>query len=92
MEDISYTVHVSNKKSDITSKIKLATVTKHTLRKYRPSDYSKDNIFIIYGISNLMDNVKTGYHKEVDEALEEYNKKQIRLERRIDDYFEHVVG
>ena len=39
-----------------------------------------------------MDNVKTGYHKEVDEALEEYNKKQIRLERRIDDYFEHVVG
>ena len=88
MEDISYTVHVSNKKSDITSKIKLATVTKHTLRKYRPSDYSKDNIFIIYGISNLVDNVKTGYHKE----LEEYNKKQIRLERRIDDYFEHVVG
>ena len=26
--------------------------------------------------SNLIDDVKTVYHKELDEALEEYNKKQ----------------
>lgn len=74
MGNISYTAHVSNKKSAITSKSKLAAVAKHNLRKYKSSDYSKDNICIIYGTSNLIDDVKTVYHKEFDEALEEYNK------------------
>lgn len=92
MGNISYTAHVSNKKSAITSKSKLAGVAKHNLRKYKSSDYSKDNICIVYGTSNLIDDVKTVYHKEFDEALEEYNKKQTRPDRRIEDYFEHVVG
>lgn len=92
MGNISYTAHVSNKKSAITSKSKLAAVAKHNLRKYKSSDYSKDNICIIYGTSNLIDDVKTVYHKEFDEALEEYNKKQSRQDRKIEDYFEHVAG
>lgn len=92
MRNISYTAHVSNKKSAITSKSKLAAVAKHNLRKYKSSDYSKDNICIIYGTSNLIDDVKTVYHKEFDEALEEYNKKQTRQDRKIEDYFEHVAG
>ena len=92
MGNISYTAHVSNKKSAITSKSKRAGVAKHNLRKYKSSDYSKDNIFIVYGTSNLIDDVKTVYHKEFDEALEEYNKKQTRPDRRIEDYFEHVAG
>ena len=91
MGNISYTAHVSNKKSAITSKSKLAAVAKHNLRKYKSSDYSKDNICIIYGTSNLIDDVKTVYHKEFDEALEEYNKKQTRPDRKIEDYFEHVA-
>ena len=91
MGNISYTAHVSNKKSAITSKSKLAGVAKHNLRKYKSSDYSKDNIFIVYGTSNLIDDVKTVYHKEFDEALEEYNKKQTRPDRQIEDYFEHVA-
>ncbi len=92
MGNISYTAHVSNKKSAITSKSKLAAVSKHNLRKYKSSDYSKDNICIIYGTSNLIDDVKTVYHKEFDEALKEYNKKQTRQDRKIEDYFEHVAG
>ena len=92
MGNISYTAHVSNKKSAITSKSKLAAVAKHNLRKYKSSDYSKDNICIIYGTSNLIDDVKTVYHKEFDEALEEYNKKQTRQDQKIEDYFEHVIG
>ena len=92
MGNISYTAHVSNKKSAITSKTKLAAVAKHNLRKYKSSDYSKDNIVIVYGTSNLIDDVKIVYHKEFDEALEEYNKKQTRPDRRIEDYFEHVAG
>ena len=92
MGNISYTAHVSSKKSAITSKSKLTAVAKHNLRKYKSSDYSKDNIVIVYGTSNLIDDVKTVYHKEFDEALEEYNKKQTRPDRRIEDYFEHVAG
>ena len=92
MGNISYTAHVSNKKSAITSKSKLTAVAKHNLRKYKSSDYSKDNIVIVYGTSNLIDDVKTVYHKEFDEVLEEYNKKQTRPDRRIEDYFEHVAG
>ena len=92
MGNISYTAHVSNKKSAITSKSKLAAVAKHNLRKYKSSDYSKDNICIIYGTSNLIDDVKTVYHKEFDEALKEYNKKQTRPNRKIENYFEHVAG
>ena len=88
MGNISYTAHVSNKKSAITSKSKLTAVAKHNLRKYKSSDYSKDNIVIVYGTSNLIDDVKTVYHKEFDEALEEYNKKQTRPDRRIEDYFD----
>ena len=36
--------------------------------------------------------MKTVYHKEFDEALEEYNKKQTRQDWKIKDYFEHVAG
>ena len=92
MGNTSYTAHISNKKSAITSKSKLLGVAKHNLRKYKSDDYSKDNICIIYGTSNLIDDVKTVYHKEFDEALEEYNKKKTRQDRKIEDYFEHVAG
>ena len=47
MEGISFTAHVSNKKSAITSKSKLAGVAKHNLRKYKSEEYSADNIFLI---------------------------------------------
>lgn len=83
---------MSNKKSVITQKSKLAAVAKHTLRKYKSSGYSKDNICIIYGASNLINDMKTVYHKEFDEALEEYNKKQTQQDWKIKDYFEHVAG
>lgn len=43
MGNISYTAHVSNKKSAITSKTKLAAVAKHNLRKYKSSDYSNNS-------------------------------------------------
>lgn len=78
--------------SAITSKFKFAAVAKYNLRKYKSSDYSRDNTCIIYGTSNLIDDVKIVYHKEFDEALEEYNKKQTRPDRKIEDYFERVAG
>lgn len=92
MEGISFTVHVSNKKSAITSKSKLAGVARHNLRKYKSEEYSAENIFLIYGTDNLVQNVKAVYHEEFDEALKVYNENQTRADRKIEDYFEHVAN
>lgn len=86
MGEISF----SNKKSAINSKAKLAGVAKHNLRKYHSQDYSRDTIALLYGTSNLMQDVKNVYRKEFDAALHEYNARQTRPERLIGDYFEHV--
>ena len=92
MEGISFTAHVSNKKSAITSKSKLAGVAKHNLRKYKSEEYSANNIFLIYGTDNLVQDVKAVYYQEFDEALKVYNENQTRADRRIEDYFEHVAN
>lgn len=92
MEGISFTAHVSNKKSAITSKSKLAGVAKHNLRKYKSEEYSADNIFLIYGTDNLVQDVKAVYHQEFDETLKVYNENQTRSDRKIDNYFEHVAN
>lgn len=92
MEGISFTAHVSNKKSAITSKSKLAGVAKHNLRKYKSEQYSANNIFLIYGTDNLVQDVKAVYHQEFDEALKAYNENQTRADRKIEDYFEHVAN
>ena len=92
MEGISFTAHVSNKKSAITSKSKLAGVAKHNLRKYKSEEYSADNIFLIYGTDNLVHDVKAVYHQEFDEAVKVYNKNQFRADRKIEDYYEHVAN
>ena len=92
MEGISFTAHVSNKKSAITSKSKLAGVAKHNLRKYKSDEYSADNIFLIYGTDNLVQDVKAVYHEEFDEPLKVYNENQTRADRKIENYFEHVAN
>lgn len=92
MEGISFTAHVSNKKSAITSKSKHAGVAKHNLRKYKSEKYSADNIFLIYGTDNLVQDVKAVYHKGFNEALKVYNENQTRADRKIGDYFEHVAN
>lgn len=92
MEGISFTAHVSNKKSAITFKSKLAGVAKHNLRKYKSEEYSAENIFLIYGTDNLVRDVKAVYRQEFDDALKVYNKNQSRADRKIENYFEHVAN
>lgn len=92
MGNVSYSAHISNGKSAITSKKALAGVAKHNLRKYKSADYSSDNIRLIYGITDLFQDVKRVYHREFDDAVKEYNSRQKREDRKIKDYFEHVAG
>ena len=92
MAGMSFSAHISNKKSAMTSKTKLEGVAKHNLRKYKSSDYSASNIVILQGTTNLVRDVKTVYHQEFDAALKDYNERQKRLDRKIADYFEHVAN
>lgn len=91
MERLSYSAHLSQKNSAINSKAKLAGVAKHNLRKYRSNDYDKENIVILCGTDKLVQDVKKVYMEQFSEAVEEYNKKQTREERKIDDYFEKTA-
>lgn len=92
MAGMSFSAHISNKKSAITSKTKLEGVAKHNLRKYKSSDYSAENIVVLQGTHNLVRDVKAVYHQEFDEALKEYNARQKRADRKIANYFEHVAN
>lgn len=91
MGSVSYSAHISNGKSAITSKSSLLGVAKHNLRRYKSPDYSSGNIWILRGTEDLYQDVKNIYHQEFDEAVQEYNQKQKRADRRIEDYFEHVA-
>ena len=65
----------------------LSKVNKHNLRKY---DDKIELIEIICGTTNLYKDVKKLYVKEFDEARLEYNEKQTRNDRKIEDYFSHI--
>ncbi len=91
MGTVSYTAHISNKKSAITGKGKLKSVANHNLRNYRSNNYSRENVMLLYGSENLYKDVQEVYHREFDAAVKEYNEKQKRPDRRINDYFEHVA-
>ena len=92
MGNVSSSAHISNGKSAITSKKALTGVAKHNLRKYKSADYSSDNIRLIYGTTDLFQDVKRVYHREFDDVVKEYNSRQKREDRKIKDYFEHVAG
>ena len=67
----------------------LSKVNKHNLRDY---DNNKDNIYILYGTDNLYQDVQELYLQEFEEARLEYNNKQTREDRKIDDYFKKVCN
>ena len=92
MADMSFSAHISQKKSGITSKTKLEGVAKHNLRKYKSDDYSANNIVVLQGTHNLVRDVKTVYHQIFDDSLKAYNERQKRADRKIADYFEHVAN
>ena len=65
----------------------LSKVNKHNLRDY---DNNKENICVIYGTENLYQDVQDLYFDEFEEARLEYNSKQTREDRKIDNYFKHI--
>ena len=65
----------------------LSRVNKHNLRDY---DNNKEDIFVIYGTSNLYRDVQELYLQEFEDSRIEYNNKQTRADRKIENYFKHI--
>ena len=65
----------------------LSKANKHNLRDY---DNQKELITTIYGTDNIVNDVKQLYLDEFEEARKEYNNKQTRNDRKIDNYYKKV--
>lgn len=62
--------------------------THHNNRKIITENVDKDKIS--NNVTIVQDDIKMVYHELFDEALEKYNAKQTRRDRRIKDYHEHI--
>ncbi len=65
----------------------LSTADKHNYRKY---DNRQDEIVVIKGTTSLYNDVLRFYKNEFEEARLEYNNKQTRDDRKIEDYFKKI--
>jgi len=65
----------------------LSDANKHNLRDY---DKNRDDIFVIYGSNNLFNDVRDLYLQEFEQSRIEYNEKQTREDRKIEDYFNKI--
>ena len=65
----------------------LSKVNKHNLRDY---DKNRDEIYIVYGTDNLYKDVQNLYLQEFEQSRLEYNEKQTREDRKIENYFKHI--
>ena len=65
----------------------LSKCDKHNYRKY---DNEQEQIVIVKGTSSLYKDVEDFYKTEFEEARLEYNNKQTREDRKIDNYFKKV--
>ena len=84
-ENVSGTTSLSN--NAIQNANDLSKANKHNLRDY---DHNKEEIFTVYGTSDLVNDVKDIYLEEFEQARLEYNAKQTREDRKIKDYFKKV--
>lgn len=84
-ENVSGTTSLAN--NAIQNTKDLSDVNKHNLRDY---DNQTELIRTIYGTSDIVNDVKQVYLDEFEQARLEYNNKQTREDRKIDDYFKKV--
>ena len=83
--NVSGTTSLSN--NAIQNANDLSRANKHNLRDY---DHQRELITTIYGTDNIVNDVKQLYLDEFEEARNEYNNKQTRNNRKIDNYYKKV--
>ena len=60
----------------------------HNSRKFHAKNTNPERSHL--NITYCEENIKTVYHELFDEALERYNAKQTRVDRRIENYYEKI--
>lgn len=60
----------------------------HNTRTFKAKNVDSDRS--IYNVQFCNENIKAVYHNLFDDALERYNAKQKRSDRKIDDYYEKI--
>ena len=60
----------------------------HNSRAFKAKNVKED--YTQYNIEYCNENIKAVYHELFDKALERYNEKQTRNDRKIDDYYEKI--
>ena len=83
--NISGTSSLSN--NAIQNARQLTKVDKHNYRKY---DNNQELIEIVRGTTSPYNDIKNLYLNEFEEARLEYNSKQKRNDRKIENYFENI--
>lgn len=83
--NVSGTSSMSN--NAIQNTKQLSKVDHHNYRMY---DNKQDEIVIVKGTSSLYKDIENFYKNEFEEARLEYNNKQTRDDRKIDNYFKKV--
>lgn len=93
MSNGSYSIHISGRKHSIKNKKNLVSFYNHILRVYqeKKGTYDKDKIveLIENPCKSAKDYIKV-FNNSFLEEVSEYNNKQKRKDRKIDDYFKHV--
>ena len=84
-ENVSGTTSLAN--NAIQNAKDLSDVNKHNLRDY---DNQTELIRTIYGTDDIVNDVKQVYLDEFEQTRIEYNNKQTRNDRKIDNYFTKV--
>lgn len=84
-ENVSGTTSKSNNATQNTNQ--LSRVDNHNYRKY---DNDTEDVYILKGTNSVYGDVKELYLKEFEESRLEYNSKQTRSCRMIDNYFENI--
>ena len=104
MVSLSYSFHIGNDKNKtkkakqknvptnynnnaIQNAMQLSKVNHHNLRQY---DNNPERIKTLYGSNDIVSDVKELYKQEFEEARIEYNSKQTRDDRKIDDYYSKI--
>ncbi len=101
---LSYSFHIGNDKNKtkrakqkntptnynnnaIQNAMQLSKVNHHNLRQY---DNNPEKIKTLYGSNDIVKDVKELYKQEFENARLEYNNRQVRDDRKIDNYFNKI--
>lgn len=93
---MSHSFHVSSGKQSIHKKNDIQSVTNHNHRKFKNAnnanlDFTKSKYnTILRGTDNIKKDLEDLYNIEFSDALQVYNSKQTRKDRKILNYFDHV--